>query len=88
METKIDKNIVRALIRGVDKSEKYGIILQGHFGILVHCLSLGTFTMFPDISCSIHCLWARGSVGRAPRSQRGGRGFDPLRVHQKRQVSA
>ena len=26
-------------------------------------------------------IWARGSVGRAPRSQRGGRGFDPLRVH-------
>lgn len=25
---------------------------------------------------------ARGSAGRAPRSQRGGRGFDPLRVHQ------
>lgn len=27
---------------------------------------------------------ARGSAGRAPRSQRGGRGFDPLRVHQIR----
>ena len=26
---------------------------------------------------------ARSSVGRAPRSQRGGRGFEPLRVHQK-----
>ena len=26
--------------------------------------------------------WARSSAGRAPRSQRGGRGFDPLRVHQ------
>lgn len=29
-------------------------------------------------------FWARGSVGRAPRSQRGGREFDPLRVHHLR----
>ena len=26
-------------------------------------------------------IWARSSAGRAPRSQRGGQGFDPLRVH-------
>ena len=26
-------------------------------------------------------IWARGSVGRAPRSHRGGRGFESLRVH-------
>ena len=25
--------------------------------------------------------WAASSVGRAPRSQRGGRGFDPHAVH-------
>ena len=31
--------------------------------------------------------WARSSAGRALRSQRRGRGFDPLRVHQ-RQVAA
>src|SRR6476661_830425 len=27
-------------------------------------------------------LWGRSSAGRAPRSQCGGRGFDPLRLHQ------
>ena len=26
-------------------------------------------------------VWARGSAGRAPRSHRGGRGFESLRVH-------
>ena len=29
-------------------------------------------------------IWARSSAGRAPRSQCGGREFDPLRVHHKR----
>ncbi len=27
-------------------------------------------------------FWAASSVGRAPRLQRGGQGFDPLAVHQ------
>ena len=31
-------------------------------------------------------IWARSSAGRAPRSQRGGREFDPLRVHHIRTV--
>ena len=34
-----------------------------------------------DYSILVRYLWARGSAGRAPRSQRGGRGFEPLRVH-------
>jgi hypothetical protein len=27
-------------------------------------------------------IWGRGSAGRAPRSQRGGRGFESPRLHQ------
>ena len=34
-----------------------------------------------EYSILVRYLWARGSAGRAPRSQRGGRGFEPLRVH-------
>ena len=34
-----------------------------------------------EYSILVRDLWARGSAGRAPRSQRGGRGFEPLRVH-------
>src|SRR3989440_3087242 len=30
----------------------------------------------------ICCSWASSSAGRAPRSQRGGRGFESLLVHQ------
>src|SRR5438034_5138669 len=33
-------------------------------------------------STIILALWGRSSAGRAPRSQCGGRGFDPLRLHQ------
>ena len=32
----------------------------------------------------INTIWACSSVGRALRSQRRGRGFDPLQVHQRR----
>src|SRR5260370_38661450 len=31
---------------------------------------------------SICCSWASSSAGRAPRSHRGGRGFESLLVHQ------
>ena len=36
------------------------------------------------ISIVVYNLWARSSAGRAPRSQRGGREFDPLRVHHEK----
>ena len=32
-------------------------------------------------------IWARSSAGRAPRSQCGGREFDPLRVHQENKMT-
>ncbi len=34
----------------------------------------------------LNCIWARSSAGRVPRSQCGGRGFDPLRVHHGMQI--
>ena len=40
-----------------------------------------------EYSILVRYLWARGSAGRAPRSQRGGRGFEPLRVHQTKKAS-
>ena len=45
--------------------------------------SLMCFKMFSSLADHVF-LWARSSAGRAPRSHRGGRGFDPLRVHQQK----
>lgn len=47
---------------------------------VLFCFSLDIFPK-EDYSILVRYLWARGSAGRAPRSQRGGRGFEPLRVH-------
>ena len=47
--------------------------------------SLRCFKMFSSLADHVF-LWARSSAGRAPRSHRGGRGFDPLRVHQKKRM--
>ena len=51
--------------------------------ILLPVLFCFPLDIFPkeDYSILVRYLWARGSAGRAPRSQRGGRGFEPLRVH-------
>lgn len=45
--------------------------------------------MTTDFLFISHIIWARSLAGKAPRSQRGDREFESLRVHQKiRQVRA
>jgi hypothetical protein len=43
--------------------------------------SIDSFFPIGDNSLRLQ-VWAVSSAGRAPRSQCGGRGFDPLTVHQ------
>ena len=39
--------------------------------------------MTTDFLFISHIIWARSLAGKAPRSQRGDREFESLRVHQK-----
>ncbi len=45
-------------------------------------IEVGGFALHGSISGPSERYWAASSVGRAPRSQRGGRGFEPHAVHQ------
>src|SRR6516162_6064818 len=54
--------------------------LQGR-NVLSNCFPRRLESIIVFVKLKVCCSWASSSAGRAPRSQRGGRGFESLLVH-------